>query len=315
VAEAFAAYAACGQELKRIYADRFGQGQSTLDAARWIANSFDAARGEDWEARPAPTSASAARGHVFLTGFPRSGTTLLEQVLASHPDVAALEEQDTLIDAVRAYMRAPADLERLARADEAELEGFRQAYWRRVREFGGDPAGKVFVDKHPLNTLKLPLIAKLFPSARVLFARRDPRDVVLSCFRRRFRMSPPMYQLLTLDGGAAFYAETMRLAARLEVVLGLDTLIVRHEALVADFEPEVRKICGFLGLEFTEAMHAFADRTRDRAIATPSGAQLARGLSAEGVGAWRRYAEQMAPVLPLLQPWVQRFGYEAAQQA
>ena len=63
-----------------------------------------------------------------------------------------------------------------------------------------DPGGKVFIDKHPLNTLKLPLIARMFPDARILFACRDPRDVVLSCFRRRFKMNAAMYQLLSLAG-------------------------------------------------------------------------------------------------------------------
>ena len=294
IAPAFEAYSGAGRELKRVYAERFGRGESTLDAAVWLNRAFAAARPETWAPRPATgTNPDGAAGHVFLTGFPRSGTTLLEQVLASHPGVIALEEQDTLVDAVRAFMRAPTDLDRLAAAGDGDLVPFREAYWRRVREAGVDPAGKVFVDKHPLNTLKLPLIARLFPEARILFARRDPRDVVLSCFRRRFQMNAPMYQLLTLESAAAFYAATMQLAARLDQVLALDSLEVRHESLVADFEREVRAICGFLGLEWTEAMHGFADRTRDRGIATPSGAQLARGLNAEGVGAGRQ-GQQLA---------------------
>ncbi len=310
---AFEAYSGAGRELKRVYADRFGRGQSTLDVADWLNNYFVTARPEAWAPRPASaTNPDGAAGHVFLTGFPRSGTTLLEQVLASNPAVAALEEQDTLVDAVRAFMRAPTDMDRLAAAGDGELVPLREAYWRRVREAGVEANGKVFVDKHPLNTLKLPLIARLFPEAKVLFARRDPRDVVLSCFRRRFQMNAPMYQLLTLESAAAFYAATMQLAARLDQILALDSLEVRHESLVADFEPVVRSVCDFVGLEWTEAMHGFADRTRDRAIATPSGAQLARGLSAEGVGTWKRYREQMQPVLPALEPWVRRFGYAAS---
>ena len=96
-----------------------------------------------------------------------------------------------------------ATLEPLLRASEEELESLRAAYWRRVRAGGAEVAGKLFLDKHPLNTLKLPLIARLFPSAKILFARRDPRDVVLSCFRRRFRMNPAMYQMLTPEERSA----------------------------------------------------------------------------------------------------------------
>ena len=80
--------------------------------------------------------------------------------------------------------------------------------------------GKVFVDKHPLNTLKLPLIARLFPDAKILFARRDPRDVVWSCYRRRFAMSGSAYQLLTLPGAAGYYDAAMRIAEQLEPALG-----------------------------------------------------------------------------------------------
>ena len=103
-------------------------------------------------------------------------------------------------------------LRALLRADARELGVLRERYWREVREAGLEVAGKVFVDKHPLHSLKLPLIARLFPNAKILFAYRDPRDVVLSCFRRRFNMNPAMYQLLTLEGAAAFYDATMQLA-------------------------------------------------------------------------------------------------------
>jgi hypothetical protein len=102
----------------------------------------------------------------------------------------------------------------------------------------------------------------------------------------------------------------MRIAERLEPALEDQTLVVRHEALIADFDEVARSVCAFLGLAWTDALRGFADRTRDRGIATPSGAQLAGGLSAEGVGQWRRYRQQMAPALPRLAPWVERFGYD-----
>ena len=188
----------------------------------------------------------------------------------------------------------------------------RAAYWARVRAEGAEPAGKVFVDKHPLNTFRLPLILKLFPRAKILFARRDPRDVVLSCYRRRFAMSGSAYQLLTLPGAAGYYDAAMRLAEDLAPAMAANTLVVRHESLVEDFDAAVGEVCAFLGLPWADALRDFADKGRDRAVATPSGAQLSRGLSAEGVGAWRRYRDQLAPVLPTLAPWVERFGYEPA---
>jgi len=309
-AEAFQAYAACNMGLWRAYAPVHGSGVGALDFARAMLTELDHIPTTAWTS-PGETPADGPKTHVFLMGFPRSGTTLLEQVLASHPDVEALEERETLREAQRAFLGDPSGLARLAAAGEAELSALRAAYWAKVRAEGAEPAGKVFVDKHPLNTFRLPLILRLFPDAKILFARRDPRDVVLSCYRRRFAMSGSAYQLLTLPGAAGYYDAAMQLFERLEPAMAANTLVVRHEALVEDFDAVVGEVCGFLGLEWSDAMRDFADKARDRAVATPSGAQLSRGLSAEGVGAWRRYREQLAPVEPTLAAWVAKYGYEA----
>ena len=310
VPEAFTAYAACNMGLWRTYARSHGGKPNALDFAQAMIARLDDIPLEAWRETGGPRPAGV-KGHVFLLGFPRSGTTLLEQVLASHPDVEALEERETLSDALRSFLARPEDLDRLAGAGAADLDPLRTAYWARVREEGARTEGKVFVDKHPLNTLRLPLIAKLFPEAKILFARRDPRDVVLSCYRRRFTISGSAYQMLTLPGAAAYYDAAMRIAERLEPAQVAQTLVVRHEALVTEFDDVVGQVCDFLGLARTDALRGFAERTRDRGIATPSGAQIAGGLSAEGVGQWRRYRQQMAPVLPRLSPWVERFGYDA----
>ena len=310
--EAFAAYEACNSALRKLYAERFATSAGALDFARGMAGWFRRAEPAAWARRAAPAANPyGPRSHVFLVGFPRSGTTLLEVALAGSPDVVAMEEQEALADGVRRYLRDPGDLNDLANAPEADLDEFRAAYWKQVREAGCEPAGKVFIDRYPLNTLKLPLIAKLFPDAKILFALRDPRDVVWSCFRRRFQMSSPMYQFLTIEGAAAFYDATLGLKAALDEVVALDQRVVRHEDLLADFEGEMRAICGFIGLEWREAMRDVAARTGDRAIATPSTAQLARGLNSDGAGAWRRYAQPMAPALPVLAPWLARLGYAA----
>jgi tetratricopeptide (TPR) repeat protein len=310
--EAFQAYSACNMGLWRAYAPVHGQGVGAAEFARAMVSELQGIPPDAWASAPdaGAAGADAPRTHVFLLGFPRSGTTLLEQVLAAHPDVEALEERETLAEAQRAFLSRPPDLIGLSKAGAAQLQPLREAYWARVKAEGAQPAGKVFVDKHPLNTFRLPLILKLFPDAKILFARRDPRDVVLSAWRRRFAMSGSAYQLLTLPGAAAYYDAAMKLADHLGPALDERMLVVRHEALVADFDAVAGEVLGFLGLPWSDAVRAFADQARDRAVATPSGAQLAKGLSAEGVGAWRRYRDQLAPVLPTLAPWVEAYGYE-----
>jgi hypothetical protein len=262
-------------------------------------------------AAPARERPQPARAHVFIVGFPRSGTTLLEQVLEQHPDVTTLPEKDCFDD-VGALMGDRTRFEAFCRMPDAALDRYRAAYWRRVAEEGYDPAGRVFVDKHPFHSFKLPLIFRLFPDAHILFARRDPRDTVLSCFRHRFAMSAPMYQLLTLEGAALLFDGAMRFAEASVQAFGVTPLDCPLEAIVADFDGETRRICAAIGLEWTQKLRDFAAEVGSRGVLTPSGPQLARGLNAEGIGRWRDYAEQLAPVMPLLEPWVARYGYGSA---
>ena len=312
-ADAFAAYAASNDALRALSAPQFeAPGTVTpLDHARRLGDWFDTADRDPWRSAPPVTPALAdPRTHVFLVGFPRSGTTLLENVLAAHPNVVSLEEKDCLQAGSAAFLASPEGLEMLSRLTPNEAQGYRESYWSAVRAFGIDPAGKVFIDKMPLASVALPLIWKLFPDARILFARRDPRDVVLSCFRRRFGMNASMYQLLTLEGAAAYYDAVMRLSEIYRDILPLPQHIVRYESLIDDFEGTAQSACDFLGLAWDQAMLDFAGKARDRGISTPSAAQVARGLNRDGQGVWRRYEAQMAPVVPLLGRWVERFGYQ-----
>jgi hypothetical protein len=247
--------------------------------------------------------------HVFLLGFPRSGTTLLERVMDAHPDMEAMPERDCLLDPENDLTSLPDALGRLATLNGGDLAQHRKAYWDRVLVNWKAPSRRIFIDKMPLNTVSLCLIAKLFPNAKILFAVRDPRDVVLSCFRRRFGMTAQMFELLSLENAARYYDRVMKLAAIYREKLTLDLHQIRYEDMVGDFEREMLKVCTFLGAEWSDAMLHFAQNMSAKNIGTPSARQVARGLYAQGIGQWRRYAAQMEPVLPLLAPWIERFGY------
>jgi tetratricopeptide (TPR) repeat protein len=308
--EAFEAYCEASSLLRDQYASRFHREgvERTTAFVRRLDRAFGAQDRAIWARRPAEDDAQAANRHVFVLGFPRSGTTLMGQVLAGGADVVALDERQTLADAAQAFLRAPNGPDRLATAADGELQAYRQLYWDRVRAAGVEPAGRTVVDKLPMNTLGLPLIARLFPRAKVLFMRRDPRDVVLSCFRRQFAVDATTVEFLSLEWAADLYDATMTLAETYRGLLDIDLREQSMEALVTDFESEARQICDFAGIPFTPAMADFASRSGD--AASRSSAQLARGLNAEGVGAWKRYAEGLAPILPTLSPWVERFGYD-----
>ena len=308
--EAFAAWSR-GKVISRdLFAER-EPGLSAAVATTRTRDFLDFTRGLAPRAPDTapPKSADAPREHVFLLGFPRSGTTLLEQVLGTHPDVVNLEERPLLDPAEDEFFKSLGAFERLLDADDALLDPYRTLYWQMVRQQSLEPSGKVFIDKMPLYSLLIPLIARLFPGAKILFAERDPRDVVFSCFRRSFQINTGMYQFTSLASAAEFYDLTLTAAREYLRVFPVDHRRTQHERLVVDFEGESRALCDYLGLEWTADMSRFAERARERRIRTPSAHQVRRGLYATGVGQWRRYADQLAPVMPVLNRWAETLGY------
>ena len=210
-----------------------------------------------WDGAP-----SAKATPVFLVGFPRSGTTLLDQILASHSKVTTLEERDTLLDSATELM-ADGQFERWAKLSDAEIEALRERYWQRVRASGFvEQPPRVFIDKQPLNAVLLPLIYRLFPSARIILAIRDPRDVVLSCYQQRFGMNAAMYQLLRLDSATAYYDAVMRLISICRARFPLQFHVVRYEDVVAKFESTLSDTLAFLGLSGKKTCEAMRRRLR-----------------------------------------------------
>jgi tetratricopeptide (TPR) repeat protein len=314
--QAFQAYTLSNRQKYDIYAPKHeAPGATATDYCRWLADYFETADPTLWSAKRDTAGTpddprSGAAGHVFLVGFPRSGTTLLENVLASHPAVVTLEEKDTFGSLTHAYLIDDAGRDRLAHLSPDGIAAAREAYWARVRGFGAGVTGKVFVDKYPLSSLKLPMVARLFPQARVLFAVRDPRDVVLSCYRRNFAMNSSMFEFLSIDRAARFYDAAMTVCDVYRRKLDLDWRQVRNETLVEDFEGEARAICGFMGLAWNAQMNDFAEHAKSRTIRTPSSVQVVKGINRDGVGQWRHYEKEMAPAMPYLGRWVEAFGYE-----
>jgi len=295
--DAFRLYRQAKDGLADILHDR--PGSEALETGRMLAQRLaremaPLADAEHWEA-PADNTAAQAEGLVFLVGFPHSGTQMLGRILSAHPRALVLNDRALLHHAAEEFIRKPDSLARLAKITAAHADQLRGAFWAAVRDLGADARGKVLIDQSATNLLYLPLIAKLFPAARVVFAARDPRDGVLDCFRTVSAISAHAYDFLTLDGAARYYDETMRLDALYRANLRLPRLDMRHEALAGDFDTQSRALCEFAGLAWDPALRGFASR---------------KGLRSEGGSRWHDYAANLAPVLPLLAPWVERFGYE-----
>jgi Flp pilus assembly protein TadD len=270
----------------------------------------------DWTATAplsAPQLSAAPANHIFLIGYPRSGTTLVENILASLPGVAALEEMPTFGVTDQAYISGSAaeivrGLADFAALDPAGLAAQASAYWDNVRRFGIAADRPVFVDMDPLKGTRLPFIARLFPQARILIMRRDPRDVVWSCFRTNFAMTSGTLQYVTLEGTARHYDAMMRLTELALDRLPVQAHVVHYHRLVQDFDSETKALCAAAGLEWSDAVRQFDRTAKTRGVSTASVAQVQRGLY-DGTRQWEPYADYLAPVLPILQPWIEKFGY------
>ena len=256
-----------------------------------------------------PPQSQTGPSPVFLIGFPRSGTTLLDQILASHSRIVCMEEREHFAAAASPLIKNGV-VEEMSTAE--QLEAVCSDYWRRVNEEEPDRGVRILVDKLPLNIVLLPLIHRVFPDAKIIFALRDPRDVILSCLQQRFVPNAAMIQLLDLQTAASYYDNVMSLAETCRANLALNIHQVRYEDVVANLEAQARQLATFLDLAFEDGMLRFQETALARTINTPSSRQVVQPLYNRSVGRWQSYPAELAPVLPILNPWVERYGYPAS---
>ncbi|MCP5370225.1 MAG: sulfotransferase [Hyphomicrobiales bacterium] len=274
-----------------------------LDLVRAMAAALPAGHTAAWAA-PGPDGLPP--DPVFLVGFPRSGTTLVERALAAHPAITASDEYPALDRVVEAVAGYPGGLDGLSGPDLARL---RALYWQVTEAaFGPDVRQGRYLDKAPMNIVHLGAVRRLFPAARVIVALRDPRDVCVSCFLQDFALNDAMAHFLTLDGAARFYAAVMDLWRHYEATLDLAMLAYRYEDAVADFEGTMRRLVDFIGEPWDPAVASREARART-VVATPSYRDVGSEVYARSVGRWRHYAGVMGGALPVLAPLVEAFGY------
>lgn len=265
-----------------------------------------------------PDEPARRRAPVFLVGFPRTGTTLLDSILRSHPDVAVVEEQGGVAAMLRRLAALPGGHpDALARLTGEDAAALRAAYWDEMaRHLPPDGQPAVVVDKLPLNLVEAGAIHRVFPDARFLFAQRHPYDCVLSAFMHAFRLNDAMANFLRLRDAARLYDAVMRVWNQYTAVLPLDVQTVTYEHLTADFERTVGSLLDGLGLSWTDAVRAHDETARRRAkINTPSYGEVTQPIHTRAQGRWRRYREHLAPVLDTLRPWAEHLGYETEDRA
>jgi tetratricopeptide (TPR) repeat protein len=271
----------------------------------------DAADVAAWDHSGAP---STAESPVFVVGFPRSGTTLLELALDAHPQLKSMDEQRFVQDALDELVAAGADYpQRLRDVSREALDRVRASYWERVAKKVKLAPGERLVDKNPLNILRLPVIRRVFPHARILLAVRHPCDVLLSCYMQQFRA--PDFALLcrSIESLAVGFRRTFDYWYAQSALLAPAVHELGYEDLVRDFESGMRAVTDFLELPWAESMLRPAERAQAKGyISTPSYAQVTQPVNQKSVDRWKRYEKYFAGALPPLEPYLARWGYGRA---
>lgn len=308
--------------------DRLGQHElafasfermNAVTAAWPIARRMNAERGieriregtahvtRDWYSGFSAPPPFEGRAPVFLGGFLRSGTTLLDTILMGHADAEVREEEDMIYR----MEEAAGPVQALPTLPASRIEAMRAAYFREADRLRMRERDKLFVDKNPMMTLRAAHIHRAFPDAKHVFTLRHPCDVVLSCFMQNFQVSEDRVSFLDIENAARMYDAVMAHWEQCLAVMPLDVHTIRYEAMVDDLEAQLRPLVAFLDLEWDDALLDHQTTAKERGhIRTPSYAQVTESLYTRSRGRWENYREQMAPALPHLAPWVDKFGYE-----
>jgi hypothetical protein len=310
---AMAAMLQCKQRILPGEANVRRESETVVRILRTLAESFTREDLRRWR----ETTASLPQEKVaLLTSFPRSGTTLLEQVLDSHPGLVSSDERELFArDIFPAMWLGPGTpqptLAALHTLPVERLASLRRRYLASMEAALNSPLkGRVHLDKNPPFTLLTPSILRLFPEMQLVIALRDPRDVVLSCFMQYLPLNTNSVCYLSLERAVDRYLVDMGTWRRLrEVLPGEGWIEVRYEDTVSNLELQARRTLDFLGLPWDPQVLSYRDRLKEKAVSSPTYEAVSKPLYTSSIGRWKHYERHFGALLERLQPLVEAFGY------
>ncbi|MEY8213835.1 MAG: sulfotransferase, partial [Colwellia sp.] len=260
---------------------------------------------------------------VFLLSVPRSGTTLLENILDTQPDIITLSERSTIADTLEYLVTKlrknyPQDLLSLSKS---EIKKLQKVYYETANIFCesddllSPKSQQILIDKMPLNTLHIPLIITMFPDAKFIFPLRHPVDCVLSCFQQNFVFNSEMHFLSTLENVTKKYIDVMQHFKRCQKALTLDIHFIKYEQLTTNIERECHKIFDFLGMDnIDKNFLAFDLHAKNKIISTASVNQVNQKLYQSSVYKWKNYEKHLTKQMEELKPFIEQFGYRKLEE-
>ena len=247
----------------------------------------------------------------FLIGFPRSGTTLLDTILRSHPEIDVIEEKP-IVNSLEKVIKNQFNyqLDEIYKLSEFQTEKLRKYYLENIYKLSDKKNAQIMIDKFPFQTVSLPLINFIFPEAKVIFAHRHPYDTVLSCFQQAFEPNNAMANLRSLRESSEIYDLTMKMWVEYKEKLKLNFTTSKYESLVNNFEIHTKKIMDFLEIEWNESIKNFRATALNREkINTPSSSQVVQPLYKTSIAKWKNYEEYFIDCHVFLEKWVKYFNY------
>ncbi|HEV2518744.1 MAG TPA: sulfotransferase [Devosia sp.] len=249
--------------------------------------------------------------YVMMVGFPRSGTTMLENALAAHPRVETFEEVPCMLAVTTCIDRGNKGQMEYEAGSAALFVEARERYFSSLDRLVQNHDAEVYIDKLPIRSLIAPFIKHLLPNQRFIFSIRHPYDVALSCFQQRFGVNSAMANFPNLVDTIRLYDIAMTEWFKVHSLSDPSVHYVRYDSLVTDFEATAREALEFLALDWDPAVLEFAERAGERAGKTPSYQKVRQGLSLGIQTYWRDYdfLFRQAEAAPLTK-WAKFFGYE-----
>ena len=247
---------------------------------------------------------------IFLIGFPRSGTTLLDNILSSHPNICTLEEKP-MIAMVKKTLNKLASYENLEKLNTHDLQKLQKIYLDELTKYLPNEIlkGKVFIDKLPLSIIDISLILRIFPEAKFILAIRHPLDCILSCFMQTFNLNDAMANFLDLKNTAELYNKCMKLFNVYENIFKLNFHLIKYENLILSLKDETSKLLKFLDLNWEKEIDNYRNNALDKKINTPSYNQVTEKIYTRASGRWKNYKNEMSDVKPIIQFWIEKWGY------
>ena len=311
--EAFACYSSSQSLLREANQAMFERLNVEFDSLinsckRW----FIKKNVKDW-----PTQAySDVNYPVFLIGFPRSGTTLAEQILSAHNKILTTQEAPIMDLCLKQlpliFNKVVTYPDILAKLNSNDIEKLQKFYLSEMAKLFPQQniSKKLIVDKMPFNMLCIGMIYKLFPAAKIIMMIRDPRDAVLSCFMQTFNHTTAMSKMYSLESTSAVYKQSFELYNQYIDVFNPVILEVKYEDLLDNTEKISREMTDFIGIEWDESVLRYYDKDKQRATTTPSYEAVTKPIYKSSSGRWKNYQQHFnSQTLSNLEPFIKQFGY------